>query len=201
MLTLAVPLPLLIAEIDLSIASNPGFSWVVGAMLISRHSPWWLGMLVGVGIRTLIGFLNGVCMTWSRMVSLIETLAMMIIFQGVLLAITHGNTITDLPNGLFRAGQTTLLGWPLLPLIFVLALVGMVGFLCLTVIGGNPLAAVSVGIRLRRIKILAFTLSGFLSSIAGYLLASWQMAITSNQGSGLLSYAIAAPIIGGVSVS
>ena len=36
--------------------------------------------------------------------------------------------------------------------------------------------------------------------MAGFLLASWQMAITSNQGSSYLLYAIAAPIIGGVSV-
>ena len=44
------------------------------------------------------------CITWLRMVSLIETLAMMIILQGVLLAITHGNTITDLPSGFFWIG-------------------------------------------------------------------------------------------------
>ncbi len=208
MLALAVSLPLLIAEIDLSIASNLGFSSVVGAMLVtSAHFPWWLGMLVGVGIGTLIGFFNGVCITWLRMVSLIETLAMMIILQGALLAITHGNTITDLPAGFFWIGQTTVLGWPLLPVVFVIALGGMMAFLRLTVpgrsvyaVGGNPLAAASAGIRVRRIKILAFTASGFLSSIAGYLLASWQMAITSNQGSGFLLYAIAAPIIGGVSV-
>ncbi len=208
MLALAVSLPLLIAEIDLSIASNLGFSSVVGATLISSgHLPWWLGMLAGVGIGTLIGFFNGVCITLLRMVSLIETLAMMIILQGALLAITHGNTITDLPAGFFWIGQTTVFGWPLLPVIFVLALAGMMTFLRLTVpgrsvyaVGGNPLAAASAGIRVRRIKILAFTASGFLSSIAGYLLASWQMAITSNQGSGFLLYAIAAPIIGGVSV-
>lgn len=41
---------------------------------------------------------------------------------------------------------------------------------------------------------------GFLAGLAGFLLASWQMAITSNQGSSYLLYAIAAPIIGGVSV-
>lgn len=208
LLALAVSLPLLIAEIDLSIASNMGFSSVVGAMLVSTgHWPWWLGMFAGVGVGTLVGFFNGVCITSLRMVSLIETLAMMIILQGALLAITHGSTITDLPDGYYWIGQTTVFGWPLMPVIFVLALIGMMVFLRLTVpgrsvyaVGGNPLAAASAGVRVRRIKILAFTASGFLSSIAGYLLASWQMAITSNQGSGFLLYAIAAPIIGGVSV-
>src|ERR1700710_2722021 len=62
LLALAVSMPLLVAEIDLSIASNMGFSSVVGAMLVAGgHAPWWVGMLVGIGAGTLIGFFNGVC--------------------------------------------------------------------------------------------------------------------------------------------
>ena len=208
LLALAVSMPLLVAEIDLSIASNMGFSSVVGAMLVGGgHLPWWLGMLVGVGAGTLIGFFNGVCITLLRMVSLIETLAMMIILQGALLAIAHGNTITDMPDSYNWIGQASVLGWPVMPVIFLVALVGGAVFLRLTTlgrsvyaVGGNALAAASAGIRVNRIKILAFTVSGFLAAVAGYLLAAWQMAITSNQGAGFLLYAIAAPIIGGVSV-
>lgn len=208
LLALAVSMPLLVAEIDLSIASNMGFSSVVGAMLVGGGQlPWWLGMVAGVGAGTLIGFFNGVCITLLRMVSLIETLAMMIILQGALLAIAHGNTITDMPDAYNWIGQASVLGWPVMPVIFLLALVGGSVFLRLTrlgrsvyAVGGNALAATSAGIRVNRIKILAFTVSGFLASVAGYLLAAWQMAITSNQGAGFLLYAIAAPIIGGVSV-
>ncbi len=208
LLALAVSMPLLVAEIDLSIASNMGFSSVVGAMLVGgAHLPWWIGMLVGVGAGTLIGFFNGVCITLLHMVSLIETLAMMIILQGALLAIAHGNTITDMPDAYNWIGQASVLGWPVMPVIFLIALIGGAVFLRLTTlgrsvyaVGGNTLAAASAGIRVNRIKILAFTVSGFLASVAGYLLAAWQMAITSNQGAGFLLYAIAAPIIGGVSV-
>ena len=208
LLALAVSMPLLVAEIDLSIASNLGFSSVVGAMLVSNaHLPWWLGMLVGVGVGTLIGFFNGVCITRLRMVSLIETLAMMIILQGALLAISHGKTITDMPDPYNWIGQASVLGWPLMPVIFLIALIGGAVFLRLTrlgrsvyAVGGNAVAAATAGIRVDRIKILAFTVSGFLAAVAGYLLAAWQMAITSNQGNGFLLYAIAAPIIGGVSV-
>ena len=208
LLALALSLPLLVAEIDLSIASNMGFSSVVGAMLLSgSHRPWWLGMLVGVAAGTLIGLFNGLCITRLRMVSLIETLAMMIILQGALLAITHGNTITDMPMAYDWIGQASFFGWPVMPVIFALALVAVAVLLRATVfgrsvyaVGGNALAAATAGIRVNRIKILAFTASGFLSAIAGYLLAAWQMAITSNQGAGFLLYAIAAPIIGGVSV-
>ncbi len=94
-----------------------------------------------------------------------------------------------------------------MPLIFVVALIAIGVLLRMTIlgrsiyaVGGNPQASNSAGIRVDRIKIIAYTLSGFLAGVAGFLLASWQMAITSNRGSSYLLYAIAAPIIGGVSV-
>ena len=94
-----------------------------------------------------------------------------------------------------------------MPLVFVVALIAMGIMLTRTVlgrsiyaVGGNAVASSAAGIRVARTKVIAYTLSGFLAGVAGFLLASWQMAITSNQGSSYLLYAIAAPIIGGVSV-
>jgi len=193
MLGLAVALPLLVAEIDLSLPANLGFSSAIGAMAYSDWGlPWFPGMLVGVGVATFIGFFNGLCITKLKMVSLIQTLAMMIILQGALLALTQGRTITNLSDGYVWIGQATIGGWPIMPFIFVVALVGVGILLTRTVfgrrvyaVGGNPVASNSAGIP---------------AGCAGFLLASWQMAITSNQGSSYLLYAIAAPIIGGVSV-
>lgn len=208
MLATAVALPLLVAEIDLSIPANLGFSSAVGALATTDFgAPWWLGALIGVGVATAIGFFNGLCITRLRMVSLIQTLSMMIILQGALLALAQGKTITSLPEGYTWIGQATIDGWPVMPLVFVVALIFMAVLLRRTVlgrsiyaVGGNAAAANSAGIRVDRTKIVAFTIAGFLAGIGGYLLASWQMAITSNQGSSFLLYAIAAPIIGGVSV-
>jgi simple sugar transport system permease protein len=208
LLALAVSLPLMVAEIDLSIASNMGFSAAVGALLSTRLGvPAAVGVPVGILVATAIGFINGLCVTRLRMVSLIETLAMMIFLQGALLATTQGNTISDMSDGYIWIGQYTIDNWPVMPIVFVMALIGMAFLLRRTVLGrklyatgGNVLAANSAGIRVNRVKIVAFTLSGLLSGIAGYLLAAWQMAITSDQGEGFQLYAIAAPIIGGVSV-
>lgn len=208
MIGLAVALPLLVAEIDLSLPANLGFSSAIGAMAYSDLGlPWVLAMLVGVAVATLIGLFNGICITKLKMVSLIQTLSMMIILQGALLALTQGRTITNLPEGYVWIGQATVGGWPIMPVIFVIALVGMAVLLNNTVlgrsiyaVGGNAVASNSAGIRVDRIKIITYTLAGALAGVAGFLLASWQMAITSNQGSSYLLYAIAAPIIGGVSV-
>ena len=208
MLGLAVALPLLVAEIDLSIPANAGFSAAVGALAYSDLGlPWFLAMLVGLAVGTCIGFFNGLCITRLKMVSLIETLSMMIILQGALLALTQGKTLTNLSDGYVWIGQATIKGWPLMPVVFLLALAVMGVVLHRTVlgrsiyaVGGNPVASNSAGIRVERVKVITYTISGFLAALAGFLLASWQMAITSNQGSSYLLYAIAAPIIGGVSV-
>ncbi|WP_082653307.1 ABC transporter permease [Aureimonas sp. AU22] len=208
MIGLAVSLPLLVAEIDLSLPANLGFSSAIGALAYSNlELPWFVAMLAGVGVATLIGFFNGLCITKLRMVSLIETLAMMIILEGSLLALTQGRTITNMSDGYIWIGQATIGGWPVMPAIFVVALIAMAVLLNRTIlgrsiyaVGGNAVASNSAGIRVDRIKIATYTIAGFLAGVAGFLLASWQMAITSNQGSSYLLYAIAAPIIGGVSV-
>ncbi|CAI2494288.1 ABC transporter permease [Serratia ficaria] len=207
-LGLAVALPLLVAEIDLSIPANAGFSAAVGALAYSELGlPWAIAGGIGLLVGTGIGFFNGWCITRLKMVSLIETLAMMIILQGALLALTQGKTLTNLSDGYIWIGQATVMGWPLMPIVLVVALVAIGILLKNTVlgrsiyaVGGNPVASNSAGIRVQRVKIITYTISGFLAALAGFLLASWQMAITSNQGSSYLLYAIAAPIIGGVSV-
>ena len=208
MMALAMSLPLLVAEIDLSVPANVGFSAAIGVLAHTEAGvPFALVPLVGIGVATLVGFFNAICITKMRMVSLIQTLSMMIILQGGLLALTRGRTLSGLPAGYIWIGQATLDGWPIMPLIFVLAIAGMYVLLrrmvlgrSIFAVGGNPAASAAAGIRVDRVKIASFTLSGFLAGVAGYLLASWQMAITSNQGSSYLLYAIAAPIIGGVSV-
>lgn len=208
LLGLAQSLVLLVGEIDLSIAAITGLSSALGALAVqSLGLPVPVGILLGIGVATLIGFVNGLCVTKLRMVSLIESLGMMITLQGALLALTKGNTITDMPDSYNWIGQATVGGWPVMPLVLLLGFIAMGFTLRRTILGrslyatgGNAAAALVAGIRVPRIKIIAFTLSGFISGVAGWLLAAWQMAITSNQGEGFLLYAIAAPIIGGVSV-
>lgn len=208
LLGLAQSLVLLVGEIDLSIAAVTGISSALGALAIQRLGlPVGVGILLGIGIATLIGFINGLCVTRLKMVSLIESLGMMITLQGGLLAITQGNTLTDMPDSYNWIGQATIGGWPVMPLVLLFAFIGMGFMLRRTILGrslyatgGNAAAALVAGIRVQKIKIVAFTLSGFIAGVAGWLLAAWQMAITSNQGEGFLLYAIAAPIIGGVSV-
>lgn len=208
LLSLAASMPLLVGEIDLSIAGNLGVSSVIGALLLQTHAlPTFACVSIGIGAATLVGIFNGICVTKLRMVSLIETLGMMIILEGALLAITQGATITDFTPAYSWVGQANVGGWPVMPVALFVAFAVVAVLLRRTVFGrqlyatgGNAAAAYVAGIRVARVKIAAFGVSGLLAGIAGYFLASWQTAITSDQGKGFLLYSIAAPIIGGVSV-
>ena len=208
LLALAAALPLLVGEIDLSIAGNMGLSSAIGALSIAQLGlPTGVGIMVGLGFATLIGFINGVCVTRFRMVSLIATLGMMIILQGALLAITRGSTIVDFTDAYLWIGQAYIGGFPVMPGVLFASFIAMAILLRRTVFGrklyatgGNTAAAAVAGIRVNRIKVAAYTLSGLIAGLAGYMLAAWQMAITSDQGANFLLYSIAAPIIGGVSV-
>jgi simple sugar transport system permease protein/ribose transport system permease protein len=168
LLGLAQSLVLLVGEIDPSIAAMTGISSALGALSIQRLGlPVGMGIILGVAIATLIGFINGVCVTRLKMVSLIESLGMMIMLQGGLLAISQGNTITDMPDSYNWIGQATVGGWPIMPLVLLLGFVAMGFTLRRTILGcslyatgGNAAAALVAGIRVQRIKIMAFTLSG-----------------------------------------
>ncbi|MFO1164533.1 MAG: hypothetical protein U1E55_05085 [Paracoccus sp. (in: a-proteobacteria)] len=78
-------------------------------------------MLIGLAVGTFIGFFNGICITRLKMESLIETLSMMIILQGALLARTQGKTLTNLSDGYVWIEEATIGGWPIMPVMVALA--------------------------------------------------------------------------------
>lgn len=68
-------------------------------------------------------------------------------------------------------------------------------------VGGNPEATRRAGVSVMRIKILVFTIAGFMSGIAGLVYASRLRSVSTNlQGGTLVLYCIAAAVIGGTSL-
>jgi D-xylose transport system permease protein len=68
-------------------------------------------------------------------------------------------------------------------------------------VGGNAEAARRAGINVARIRILVFTISGFMAGLGGIVLASRLQSVDLNAGGGtLLIDAIAAAVIGGTSL-
>ena len=206
--SLSVALALLLGEIDLSIIGNLVFSGTIGALLMKAGIMSGLtAILVVIAIGALIGAVNGVCIAYMRMNSLITTLAMGLILGGAVLALTKSQTISIGDPVYLYAGTAHWGTWPVMPVALVL--IYALAWLVLTrttfgrrvyAVGGNARAAVATGIRVPRVKFAAFVVGGALCGAAGVLQTSYLGGVNSTVASTILLYAVAAPVIGGVSL-
>jgi simple sugar transport system permease protein len=203
----AIALTMLLGEIDLSVVGILGFSGAVGATAVDKGLPGWLGVLLVLAIGAVIGLVNGLCIAKLRMTSLIETLAMGLTLGGAVLAITKGQTITISDTSYTFIGQQYVLTWPMMPVALLLLFVVIAVVLTRTTwgrklyaTGGNKRAAYAAGISTDRLVISAYVVSGLLSGFAGWLATAYLSGVNSTMGTDLLLYAVAAPVIGGVSL-
>jgi len=204
---LAVAVTLLIGEIDLSVVGTLGFSGALGAILLQHGTPGFVAILAVLVTGALIGLVNGICIAKFRMNSLIETLAMGLTLGGGVLALTEGKTITITSNTYGWIGQGRIGSWPVMPVALAFIFVVMAVVLTRTpwgrrlyATGGNPRAAFAAGISIKRVRVQTFVVSGLLAGAAGWLATAYLSGVNSTVGSNLLLYAIAAPVIGGVSL-
>ena len=175
--TLAIGMTFVIssAGIDLSVGSILALSGVVGAILTSNlELPWWIGVLGCLATGSLTGALNGFFVTKAAIPPFIVTLGMLGIARGFALVLSNGVSIYGLPPEIVWLGQGRPFGVPT-PVI-VLLLAALVAHVLLAhtrfgvyaqVIGDNEGAARAMGVRVERMKVLLYTLSGLLSGLAG----------------------------------
>ena len=204
----AIALSMLLGEIDLSVVGILGFSGAIGALLMERGVPGLVAILAVLGLGALIGLINGICVAKLRMTSLIETLAMGLVLSGAVLAVTRGRTITITDPVYTWIGQGQILGWPIMPIALFLLFAVIAVVLYRTpwgrkvyATGGNRQAAYAAGINTDRLVMGTFALGGLLAGCAGWLATSYLSGANSTMGADLLLYAVAAPVIGGVSLT
>ena len=191
--------------IDLSVGSIVGLSSMVASDMLSH------GLLIGVAAGLITGLvcgaINGLLIAKLKLPDFIVTLGTLSIFRGGALIYTNGQPIYGLPQTFRDVFAGTLLGVPT-PVIFALLIAGAAFlFIRLTAlgeqviaIGGNEEAARLSGISIQRGKILVYTLSGFLSAIAGMILIGRIGAAEPIGGNGFELQAIGAAVIGGASL-
>lgn len=193
---------------DLSVGSVVAFSGGLTAYLMYYHAIHFIpAILAGFTGSLLVGFVNGWLIARAGINPMIQTLAMMGIVRGMALMLS-GAGIQNFPYEFIYIGQSKLLGlqspvWYMLliTIIFMFLLKRTVFFRQYYFIGSNEKAARLTGIRVEKMKILAFIISAGLAGIAGILLASRLGAALSTSGRGLELRAITAVILGGASLS
>ncbi|MGP3936291.1 ABC transporter permease [Nonomuraea sp. KM88] len=191
-------------EFDLSIGSLVTAEVVIAARLIDGdESATWpvLALLVVVGL--LVGLVNGVGTTKLRVPSFIVTLGMLLVLSGAVFLWTGGAPRGALSEGfrMFGRGALGPLPWSVL---ILLAVGGAAIWLMradfgrtLMATGDNERAAALSGVRVDRVRILAFMLSGLSAAVAAILLGGFA-GVSAQAGQGLEFSAITAVVLGGV---
>jgi len=204
-------LVIVMGEIDISVGSMMGALAAVLGILTSTQR---MGLPVGVGIvitlalGSLLGLFNGVLVTYGKVPSMIVTLGMLTVLRGFTEILMGGEWITGLPPGLRLIGTGSAAGIPFSLMIAAAVVVGSVIFTRNTCIGrriyavgGNPEAARLAGLRVRRLKILVFTLTGFLTAVATLLTTTQLSVIESGMGIGFELLVVTCVMVGGASIT
>ncbi|MGZ8940403.1 MAG: ABC transporter permease [Limisphaerales bacterium] len=208
--------------IDLSVGAIYALASVTAALFFNHYgpggpgssaSPWFsvpLGIAVCIGVGTICGLLNGGMIVALRVHPFIITLGTMAIYRGVAFVITKGQSVGAFPESfreivLFGFGT----GLSMVPLL-VMTLVTIVGAIFLSrmaagrrvyAVGGNEVASRYSGIRVERVKLAVFVISGMAAGISALLAIGYYGAATSGDGTGYELNVIAAAVVGGASLS
>ena len=211
-LAVGISFTILIGGIDLSIGSVLAFSSAIGALLLTQGWPLFAVLLLILALGTLLGFLNGLLVSYGRLQAFIATLGTMSLWRGLTLVITQARPISirkaPAADAFCFIGSGSVLGVPvpvwIMVLVFLLAYVILrhrrIGRY-LYAIGCNEEAALYSGIQTQKVKLFAFSISGLLASLAGIIVTARLSSATPTAGTAYEMDAIAAAVLGGVSMA
>lgn len=211
-LALAMTLIMITGGIDLSGGAVMAMTGTITVGLIVYHNvPIVWAIVIGVLIGVLIGLLNGVIISTLKVPPFIVTLGVMNIARGTAYLGTGGlaTRIDEVSYpGYVEMGVGRLLGIPVqiyysivLIIIFVIILNKTKFGTYIYAIGGNREAARLSGVPIRLVEISVYTIGGLLASIAGIILTARMYSAQPSVAEGFEMDAIAACVLGGVSMS
>ena len=196
--------------IDLSVGSIVALTGVVAASFAHPGEyPLIVPIILAVSIGLLIGWFNGVGIAYGKIPPFIVTLGMMTIIRGAALIVSGGAPVFGVTDQFEAiAGAFLFDTIPLLVVYFITITIFSAYILTKSVfgrrvyaIGGNEISAAFSGIKVEKIRIMVYMISGMLAGFAGLLLASRTVSGIPTAGQSYELDAIAAVIIGGVSMS
>jgi len=212
LLALAQMPVILTRSIDLSVAANLALTGMCAALF--NHAFPDAGItaviILSITIGTLLGAFNGALVWLLEVPPIVATLGTLAIYRGMVFVVSGGAWITNnkMSADFLNFVRADLLGLTLLSWLAItgslLAYFGLKytevgrGFF---VAGSNPEAALYAGINVPRMRFIAFTISGAVAGLAGYLWVSRFAIAYTDVAQGFELQVIAACVIGGVSIA
>ena len=204
-------LVILLGGIDLSVP------WLVtvGGVMSAASAGWWgdagatFAIPFGIACGALFGVVNGIGVAYLRVPSMIFTLGINAVAQGLIVVQTGGFAPQDraTPTMHLIATGRSLLGLPNALLVWIVVGAAAMFLLHRTALGrsiyavGNrERAAYLSGIDTRRVTLLCFVIAGACSAAAGVLLTGYSTKAYQAMGDAYLLPAIAAVVLGGTHI-
>jgi len=194
--------------IDISVGAALGLAAVLCAGLFGGPSTW-LALVVALAVGAGVGAVNGFLVAFRGLEPFIVTLGMLALARGLVYAYGEGIPVQpDAAASFADIGQTTLLGIPILALIWIGVVLAITFLLYRTVwgrrvyaIGSNVEAARSSGIPVRSTLWSVYILAGLLVGLGGWMFICRFASGTALAGNLMELEAIAAVVIGGARLS
>jgi simple sugar transport system permease protein len=213
-LSIAVMLSMLTGGIDLSIVSISNAAALVAAWVMTSKSEttgteslmWILiACVLGILVGLIAGGINSILIAKLDVTPILATLATMTLFNGIAIGMTDGVSVSGLPEQFMRVGNGTFFGIPT-PFVLMIIIAGAVGIwinrttlgLKVFLVGTNRKAAQYSVMGDRKVIAWVYLASGFLSALAGLIIASRTSAASPDFGSSYILLAIVIVVLGGV---
>jgi ribose transport system permease protein len=197
---------ILTGGIDLSVGSILGVSAVVAVLVSLLPALSWAAIPVALLAGLLMGLANGALIAFLDLPPFIVTLGALTAWRGGAYLVANGTTVINRDLGFAWIGNDYLGPLPWLVVIALLAIGASWFILKRTVlgvqiyaVGGNQRAARLTGIKVNRVLLFVYGVSGLLAGLAGVMSSSRLYSATGLLGNGYELDAIAAVILGGTS--
>ncbi|MCW2840760.1 MAG: inner-rane translocator [Aeromicrobium sp.] len=196
-------------EIDLSIGSTVAVAALVTAKVLESTEAWPLAALAGLATGLVIGLVNGLFVTVVRLPSFLVTLATMGLLVGVARQLTDLKSVPVLDDSfvwLFGGGKilgiSIMVWWTLLVVLLGWHLLRQRRFGAhVLAVGNSPAAAQVTGIKVNRVRLKVFMISGATAALAGILYSGRLQGARYTLGESDMMSVLAAVIVGGTALA
>ncbi len=209
-LAVGMTMVLITGGIDLGVGSVLAVACMAAAYCTTADQSWPIGVafLAGITVGAIFGLFNGIGVAYVGFAPFIVTMATLSAARGIALVSTNNRPIFNLSREFINVSNTLYLGLP--SLIYYFVGIAVIAYILTTktvfgkwiyAVGGNETAARLSGINVRVVKLIIYMIMGALSGLTGVLMASRITSGNPTVGSGYELDAIAACVIGGISMS
>ena len=200
---------ILIGQIDLSVPWTITLSAILSTNLAAVYGHQWIAFAIVIAVGVAVGLLNTLGVFVLRVHSLIWTLSVNLLLQGIALVYTNAVAPTTHIPGAARAlalgnvgfMPAAFLVWIVCGATSILALRAMPFGRSIYAIGNSPAAALLSGVPIGRVTALIFVISATCAAFVGLLLSGYSSQAYLGMGNDYLLPPIAAVVIGGTRLS